>query len=118
MSWIICRLERLGSLQWGGWVYGCVLPSGVFMNEYITMIYYFSDLIVECFCLVYVGGLEFVFINEILYFGFVLLDYPVFYTYAFNIAKGDLSVSSTQLYVPFVGTSLKKAHWHELKHVT
>ena len=40
-------------------IYVCVLPSGVLRNEYLAMIYCFSDLIVECFCLMYVGGLEF-----------------------------------------------------------
>jgi hypothetical protein len=47
MPWISSRLQHFASLQWGGWVYVCVLPSGVLRNEYVGMIYSFSDLIVE-----------------------------------------------------------------------
>jgi hypothetical protein len=47
MPWIISRLKHFASLQWGRWVYVCVLLSGVLRNEYVGMIYCFSGLIVE-----------------------------------------------------------------------
>jgi hypothetical protein len=101
MFWIICKLERFASLQWGGWVCWvlcifmrpfmvgedgfrfCLLPTEVLRNKYLARIYEFADMILENFCWVYFGGLEFVSIQEILYFDFVLLDAENDYTVAF-----------------------------------
>jgi hypothetical protein len=34
----ISRLEHFASLQWGRWIYVCVLLYGVLRNEYVAMI--------------------------------------------------------------------------------
>jgi hypothetical protein len=40
----------------------CLFPSGVLRSKYVARIFDSSDLILENFCWVYFGGLEFVFI--------------------------------------------------------
>lgn len=40
----------------------CLFPPGVLRSKYVARIFDSSDLILENFCWVYFGGLEFVFI--------------------------------------------------------
>jgi hypothetical protein len=52
---------------------GSVFPYGVWGDKDFAMFYSFSDLVSEGFGSVCAGSLEFVFIYESVYFGFILL---------------------------------------------